>query len=520
MKKIIEVQQGSPEWHKFRATSFGASEASAMLGISSYKTRSQLLKEKATGLVPEVDAATQARFDRGHEYEAIARPWAEEIVGEDLYPVTLAMDIDGITLSASMDGLTMLEDVGWEHKTMNSKLAASLSEGVIPDEYHPQLEQQLLVSGAERCLFMASRGERENCKYAWYESDPTMRQRLIAGWKQFAEDLANYRPSVVAEPVRSGIAPEALPALRIEVTGMVTASNLEEFKNHALAVIGGINKDLQTDEDFADAEKTVKWLGDVEKRLDAAKEHALSQTASIDALFRAVDDIKENARRTRLDLDKLVKARKEARREEIRHAADDAFRDHIDALNDRLGRVKLPYIAADFAGAMKGKRTIASMEDAVSAELARVKIEANWVADEYQKNLRIIDTEGKGYEFLFYDIADLVTINPDHLPGIIKARIQTHKEDESARLEAEREKIRKEEEERAKKIVEAHVSAACPEGAGEVRSPEKPRVRQQAAPAKSRPTYQEIIHVLMATYQADRETVIGWLKEMNLEEAA
>jgi predicted phage-related endonuclease len=40
-------------------------------------------------------------------------------------------------------------------------------------------------------------------------------------------------------------------------------------------------------------------------RLEAAKQHALSQTASIDALFRAMDEISAETRRVRLDLVKL-----------------------------------------------------------------------------------------------------------------------------------------------------------------------------------------------------------------------
>jgi predicted phage-related endonuclease len=65
----------------------------------------------------------------------------------------------------------------------------------------------------------------------------------------------------------------------------------------------------------------VKWCGDVETRLEAAKQHALSQTSSIDVLFRTIDEISAEARRVRLEVDKLVKARKESIREEIVHAA-------------------------------------------------------------------------------------------------------------------------------------------------------------------------------------------------------
>src|SRR5690606_18915950 len=111
---------------------------------------------------------------------------------------------------------------------------------------------------------------------------------------------AAYQPEEAAPAPVVGRAPDQLPSLHIEVTGMVTASNLAEFKASAMAVLGSINRDLQTDEDFANAEQTVKWCKGVEERLDAAKAHALSQTASIDELFRTIDSVSAEARRIRL----------------------------------------------------------------------------------------------------------------------------------------------------------------------------------------------------------------------------
>ena len=98
-----ELAQGSPEWHAHRAQHFNASDAPAMMGCSPYKTRAQLVRELATGVAAEVDAATQRRFDAGHRFEELARPLAEQIIGEELYP---CVGTDG-KLSASFDGLTM-----------------------------------------------------------------------------------------------------------------------------------------------------------------------------------------------------------------------------------------------------------------------------------------------------------------------------------------------------------------------------------------------------------------------------
>ena len=72
--QTVNLIQGSKEWHLHRANHFNASDAPAMMGVSKYKTRDQLLHEMATGLTQEVDANTQKLFDNGHKFEALARP--------------------------------------------------------------------------------------------------------------------------------------------------------------------------------------------------------------------------------------------------------------------------------------------------------------------------------------------------------------------------------------------------------------------------------------------------------------
>lgn len=486
---IHDVAQGSPEWHALRASHFTASEAPAMMGVSKYQTRTQLLQAKKTGIAPEVDPATQRLFDQGHATEALARPIVERIIGEDLYPVVGTRG----NLLASLDGIDMLETVVFEHKILNQALIEQILAGELEAHYWVQLEQQLHVSGAERAIFACSDGTEENLHWLEYRPVPGRIEQILAGWKQFEEDLATFEPQAPAEPAAVGRAPEHLPALRIEVTGMVTASNLQAFREHAVAVFSGISRDLQTDQDFADAESTVKWCKTVEERLEAAKQHALSQTASIDELFRTIDEISDSARATRLELDKLVRARKEARRLEIKQSAEQALAAHIAAINQRLGKVRLPAIAADFAGAIKGKRTISSLQDAVDSELARAKVEANTLAASIEVNLASLRELAAEHAFLFADAQQLVLKASDDLVAIIKARIADHQQAEQRRQDAERERIRAEEQARLQREQEAAArqqqaerDAAIQQAMREQEAAEGvPRAQPAAQPAES-----------------------------------
>jgi hypothetical protein len=123
-----DLTPNTPEWLAYRATMFNASDAPAMMGCSPYKTRAQLLREMHTGLAGEVDAGTQRRFDDGHRFEDLARPLAEQIIGESLYVV---VGSEG-RHSASFDGLTLAEDTDWEHKSLNDALRA-----ILPAESKP-----------------------------------------------------------------------------------------------------------------------------------------------------------------------------------------------------------------------------------------------------------------------------------------------------------------------------------------------------------------------------------------------
>ena len=471
---IIDAAQGSAEWHAHRSNHFNASDAPAMMGLSPYKTRSELLRELATGITSEIDPATQRRFDDGHRFEALARPIAEKIIGEDLYPV---VGYDGM-LSASFDGLTMDGTICFEHKTINSVYREAVATGsTLPLLLLVQIEQQLMLAGATRCLFMASRWNDDDTLaeevHCFVESDPELRQTLLQGWTQFAIDLESYvHVEQTVAPVAATI--EALPALFVQVEGKVLATNLDAFKEAAHTFIANIKTELSTDQDFADADKMVKFLKDGEDRLALCKDQAQSQAKSIDELFRTIDSISEQMRVKRLVLDKLVKSEKDNRRTAILIEADNALAAHFNKLNERIGGNWMPanlVSAARFAEAIKGLKSLDSMRDKVSTALANAKIEANEIADRIQDNR--FEMEGElDWSFLFPDFSAVCTKARDDFDALLMARIAKHNEAQAAKDKA------------AKDAEEARIAAAveAERKAGEARAAaEAERIRQEEA---------------------------------------
>lgn len=426
------VIQGSSQWLALRSNKYTASEAPAMMGVSKYKSRSELLAEKKTGVTPEITPELQKLFDKGHAAEESARAVAEQIVGEDLFPVTGECEKTG--LLASFDGITMMGSIIWEHKLINENLRTATVE-TLDEQYKVQMDQQLMVSGSEKCLFMASDGTSENMVHLWYTTTPERQKAIIDGWKQFDNDIQSFEIKP-PEPEIVGTSMEALPALSVKVEGRVLASNLDSFRNHAMSVIESINTNLQTDQDFADAETAIKWCKDVEKRLNDAEGAIMAQTADIENAILTLRGVYEATRQQRLTLGKMVKQQKEYIRRQIVIDAKNDFSEYCDLLNEGLNnRVQIIWPEPDIQAAIKGKRTIDSLKDSALSSVASAKIKATELSEHISKSLNIIDTANRPE--LFRDLSTLVIKDHEALEHIVKGRVEEAEKKEQERIEAQ-----------------------------------------------------------------------------------
>ena len=188
MGVIINNLQGTPEWHRYKESMFGASEAAAMLGISKKMTREELLFQKFTGLKKEYSSFVMNLFEKGHESEAKARAIIEDQIGEELYPAVYALGM----MIASVDGITASEEIVFEHKLFNMRLHDSISKGILPEEHMPQCQQTLLVTGAKSLIFVCSNGDRESMAKLMVYPDYYYFTKIDLGWKCFKRDLDNY----------------------------------------------------------------------------------------------------------------------------------------------------------------------------------------------------------------------------------------------------------------------------------------------------------------------------------------
>lgn len=149
--------------------------------------------------------------------------------------------------------------------------------------------------------------------------------------------------------------------LVVEAKGEIVSSNLELFREKVQENLALVNRNLQTDEDFGQAELDVKGLKFAEEVVKEAKRKALEDAESLNAFFAALDESAEEVRQARLELEKLIKERKEKIKKEL--------------VAEALGAIDCdPSLKPKFNGVIdseiKGKKSVDSIKKGLSRAVA------------------------------------------------------------------------------------------------------------------------------------------------------
>ena len=349
-------------------------------------------------------------------------------------------------MSASSDGLTLSRRTSWEHKQWAEALAASVAAGILPDEHQPQCQQLMMVTGSEKVIFTVSDGTAEKRVSMEVFPDLEWQERILAGWCQFDKDLAAYslpeaEKALAAEPVL------ALPAVSVQVSGQI--SIVQNFNVFEVALRGFLQNDLirepKTDQDFVDLDLQIKQMIKAEDALDAAEAQMLAQIQSVDEAKRQKDLLRELVRVNRIMAEKLLSSEKERRRAELIEAARNAFFAHILSLQNEIEglaiSVTINVATPDFAGSIKGLKTLSSMKDKLDTALANGKSAADTLASELRAKLKWVNENVAEYRALLPDLQQLAVKPMDDFRLVITTRINEHKRVEQEKIDKAAQKI-------------------------------------------------------------------------------
>ena len=180
----VALEQGTPEWLAWRQTRRMASETPCVLGISPWAPRTHAalaLRKRSGSGIPDNKAM---RWGRQHEQDG--RAAAEAMLGEPLEPCCVE-DVGG-SYAASLDGITFRGDVITEVKCPYSGAGSDYYRmvaecGTPPASAFAQVQHQLMVSGASRCLFVV--WTPATVVHCWVEPDPEQWAVIRSAWDAF-----------------------------------------------------------------------------------------------------------------------------------------------------------------------------------------------------------------------------------------------------------------------------------------------------------------------------------------------
>jgi putative phage-type endonuclease len=166
--KIIDFQQGSEEWLKWRRSVITATDASVIMGVNPHCTLNELRSRKL-GLISEIEC--NAAMQRGKDLEGEARDKFNKDKGMSMETMIVESSSHPF-LGASLDGFQCiwpkLECIEKEYSRpkivleIKCPLKKGMDEakrGVVKPLYIAQMQHQLLVTGADLCYYYCFDGK-------------------------------------------------------------------------------------------------------------------------------------------------------------------------------------------------------------------------------------------------------------------------------------------------------------------------------------------------------------------------
>ncbi len=152
--KVIELVIGSQEWLDYRREKIGASQSSAILGISPFQTPLELYNEKIHGMKKDFSFSMQ----RGLEREKEALDWAEIELGVSLRPKIVEHTNEW--KFATLDGVSEDFQTAVEVKWAKREVHELAKQGKVIDYYYPQLQSQMFCLGIKEMHFLSCYEEK------------------------------------------------------------------------------------------------------------------------------------------------------------------------------------------------------------------------------------------------------------------------------------------------------------------------------------------------------------------------
>ena len=225
MKKI-QVEQGSKQWHEYRATRIGASDIANIFGAEgAFKSRAKTLSEKSTGKTEAPSQYLENLFREGHEWEAVVR---EKLNAQGFNFQTMVVEHPANErFFASLDGIDVDRETILEVKSCARVETFNKYCEKIPEHYFSQVQWQMLCTGyAKTLLAFVYSGE---VKVLEVKADPAFQNALAISGLEFIAELDEVLANNVPAPIQNLTSPDIERIHALKVASVQISRRLAEI---------------------------------------------------------------------------------------------------------------------------------------------------------------------------------------------------------------------------------------------------------------------------------------------------
>lgn len=258
---IIDIEQGTPEWHAWRDAGVTASEIACIFGSSPFKTHWQLWAEKS-GLRQPDDIDRNPYVRRGKAYEHMLREHVATKRKLGIVPCCVEWDDDRL-LRASLDGIDTRRRP-WEFKVPSEgnfeAVRKDRLESLPARTYYLQVQHQILCTGASEGYLVFGRIDESQPLPRVAETivlpvapDPEIHQEIVAKARDFHDAVVN------------GVAPEKDPER--DVFAPASEQDASIWRAQADRIVPLLLRKKQLQGEIEKLEKEIKSLSEPVKAI-------------------------------------------------------------------------------------------------------------------------------------------------------------------------------------------------------------------------------------------------------------
>lgn len=190
------------EWLAWRKQGIGSSDAAAIMGVSPWKTQLDCYEDKIS---PEINEESSYIMNKGNQMEPKIRAYFELTQARSFSPKLVVM-AQFPQIRASLDGADESGEEIAEIKLVGLEDHEGAKKGIIPEKYYPQVQHQLMVTGAKLCHYISYRDSAgdfsfhaENLHRISISSNPDYQGKLLAAELQFWESVTKKKPPIPSD---------------------------------------------------------------------------------------------------------------------------------------------------------------------------------------------------------------------------------------------------------------------------------------------------------------------------------